>query len=316
MPDTSPQSQTSVIKLFSPYLSCAAVLSKEFHINIILAVTLIIQMLLSYLFLLASAEYTRLLGDQQYFTMNGFNDRFMPWQGPVFEQQGRDWDGACASGKAQSPIDITDYPDPPSLLQVVTASNSSFSPIYFENQEDTMVMQFNGLYDMFYMIAGTSRMVNRGVATERVLSVVAVETPAEHTMNGVRYPMSIILGYAGVLPNGDLIRGYQVSILFREGASNPGLAQFMSQSRLDVSAFLPPDGVLDDYYYYVGSFDAPPCWEGMPWIVSNYIVEASREQIAFFQDQYGLQFPEGARGVRAVQPLNGRTIYHFVPDNS
>ena len=267
-------------------------------------------MLLPFFFLLVSAEYTRFPASQRAFTVNGFNDQFVDWRGPGFALQGRDWDGLCATSKTQSPIDITDYP--PSLLQVVSTSNSTFSPIYFQSREEPLVVQFNGLYDMYYMFAGTSRQVVAGVTTQRILSDVAFKVPAEHTLNGVRYPMSVLLGYSGVLPNGDLSLGYQITVLIREGAPNPGLSQFLSQSPMDVSAFLPLSKVLDDYYDYVGSFDIPPCWEDVPWVISSYIVEASRGQIEYFQKLYGAS----GGNARAIQPRNGRTIYHFIPNSA
>ena len=143
------------------------------------------------------------------------------------------------------------------------------------------------------------------------------QTPAEHTINGYQYPLGVQLIYAGAVAGGMMTGGYQVYVLVREGARNPAFDQLMTQQQLDVSYFLPPGGLLDDYYFYMGSYNmpVPDCVENMPWVISNYIIEASQDQIQYFQDQFinDISFSGGVGNAREIQPLNGRTVYHFVP---
>jgi carbonic anhydrase len=55
------------------------------------------------------------------------------------------------------------------------------------------------------------------------------------------------------------------------------------------------------YYSYMGSVTAPPCTEGVQWIVLRTPVEVSPEQVAAFAKLY-------PHDVRPTQPLNGRVI--------
>ena len=55
------------------------------------------------------------------------------------------------------------------------------------------------------------------------------------------------------------------------------------------------------YYQYMGSVTAPPCTEGVLWIVLKTPVEVSEAQIQAFAKL----FPDDAR---PPQPLNGRLV--------
>lgn len=265
----------------------------------------------------ATAEYTRISSSQAIW-LNGYQDSAYPWAGPGFEKMGRDWDGLCASGLAQSPIDITEYPANPDQYQVVTASNSTFRPLVFSNSPSSLYLQDNGLFDFVWIYQGTVTQTVNEINVEEVLALIIFHAPAEHTIRGVRYPLGVLLEYSGVMPDGSITFGYQVYVVFREGRRNVALDQFINQEPMDVSFFLPPNGVLDDYYYYIGSFDipVPGCIENIPWVISNYVMEAAPEQIQHFQDLYvnDLSFSNGVGDIRAIQPLNDRVLYHFIRD--
>jgi carbonic anhydrase len=51
----------------------------------------------------------------------------------------------------------------------------------------------------------------------------------------------------------------------------------------------------------MGSLTAPPCSEGVPWVVLKTAVEISEEQINAFAQLY-------PHDVRPLQPLNGRVV--------
>ena len=265
-------------------------------------------------------QYTRLADDQVGFTMNGYVDMLFPWVGPGYDQGGSDWGGVCATGQNQSPIDIDETPDDPALFQVVTVDNSTFTPITFNSVPGSVEVFFDGYLDVYFIYSGTLRQQVNSIRVNQILGMLTFNTPAEHTINGYRYPMNVVLGYAGANANAAITFGYQVVVNVREGAANPALDQFINQQPFDTSSLLPPNGVLDDYYFYMGSFSnpEPDCLENVAWVVSNYVVEASREQIAYFEDLYinDPSFSGGAGNARAIQPQNGRTVYHFIPTPS
>jgi carbonic anhydrase len=60
------------------------------------------------------------------------------------------------------------------------------------------------------------------------------------------------------------------------------------------------------YYMYMGSVTAPPCTEGVRWIVLKTPVEVSAAQI----DAFARLYPDD---VRPVQPLNGRVVQESEP---
>jgi carbonic anhydrase len=55
------------------------------------------------------------------------------------------------------------------------------------------------------------------------------------------------------------------------------------------------------YYSYMGSITAPPCTEGVAWVVLKAPLTISEEQINAFAQLY-------PHDVRPLQPLNGRVV--------
>lgn len=136
------------------------------------------------------------------------------------------------------------------------------------------------------------------------------------------------------LPGGDRIRGEEfpmgmhflhksasgqlvaVVVLFRLGAENPALAALLPHMPASGTAERTVPGVAVDasgliprergYYAYDGSETAPPCTEGVRWMVMKRPLEVSAEQVKAL----GGLFPSNAR---AVQPLNGRVVQESLP---
>jgi len=102
-----------------------------------------------------------------------------------------------------------------------------------------------------------------------------------------------------------------VVLLFRQGAENAALAalwpkiparadgeRLFPEFTLDATQLLP---AARGYYAYEGSLTAPPCTEGVTWMVLKQPVELSAGQLA----RYRKLFPNNAR---PVQPLHGRVV--------
>jgi carbonic anhydrase len=67
---------------------------------------------------------------------------------------------------------------------------------------------------------------------------------------------------------------------------------------IDAAAMLPHD---TSYYMYTGSLSAPPCTEGVRWLVLKTPGELSAAQI----NAFARLFPDDAR---PLQPLNTRIV--------
>jgi carbonic anhydrase len=102
-----------------------------------------------------------------------------------------------------------------------------------------------------------------------------------------------------------------VAVLLKTGRANPTMQQIWEHMpeaagkeeevpgvEVNPAALLPSDLA---YYTYTGSLTAPPCTEGVTWIVLKTPVEISPAQIAAFARLY-------PHDIRPIQPLNGRVV--------
>jgi carbonic anhydrase len=129
--------------------------------------------------------------------------------------------------------------------------------------------------------------------------------PSEELIHGKRFAM-----VAHLMHQDRSGHALGVAVLLDIGGANAGVQKVwdhMPQSEglvevagveLDPSTFIPPD---KDYYRYSGSQTAPPCQEGVTWIVLKAPVSVSAAQVQAFAKLY-------PRDVRPVQPANGRIV--------
>ena len=134
-----------------------------------------------------------------------------------------------------------------------------------------------------------------------------MHVPAEHTIEGRAFALETHFVHVGEDEQLTV-----VAVLFREGESNPGLRRIGEaapraegeRARLEVK--VEELGLLPEsraYYRYMGSLTAPPCTEGVIWLILDEPLTASREDVDRFVRAVG-------RNARPVQPLNGRLILH------
>jgi carbonic anhydrase len=130
--------------------------------------------------------------------------------------------------------------------------------------------------------------------------------PGGDRLRGEDFPMAMHLLHRA--PSGQLV---PLVLLFRQGAENAALAALLPR----LPAGGPPERVLPGaapdpsallphrlaYFAYTGSLTAPPCTEGVRWVVLQQVQTVSREQLA----RLSALFPPNAR---PVQPLNGRVV--------
>ena len=134
--------------------------------------------------------------------------------------------------------------------------------------------------------------------------------PSEHTVNGQHFPLE--MHFVHQTPSGRLA---VVGFLFQLGDHNGWLDQYLTNN-LPQNASVPRKPVSLEGVYpslaqgafaqYSGSLTTPGCLEGAVWHVYLTPLEASAEQIARYPSSLS---PPSHPTNRAVQALNGRTVY-------
>jgi carbonic anhydrase len=130
--------------------------------------------------------------------------------------------------------------------------------------------------------------------------------PAEHMINGIRYPIEIHLVHQNNA--GELA---VVGILGKEGVESPAfefLEHFLPlppgtkaeiDKAFDLNTIIPDDRA---FYTYSGSLTTPPCSEGVRWFVMRDAIDLSEEQVLVLQEN----MPHN--NYRGHQPLNYRVV--------
>ncbi len=197
---------------------------------------------------------------------------------------------SCKLGKAQSPIDISNY----------EAGESA--KIKFNYQSSPVEVVDNGhTIEVVYQPGSTVSIDGE----EYELLQFHFHTPSEHTIDNEASAMEVHFVHQNEA--GELA---VVGVMMNPGEDNPIIASIwsaMSEGNktnksksitIDAANLLP-----NDYKYvgYTGSLTTPPCSEGVSWNLLLEPIELSPEQIATFESLY----PYNAR---PIQLLNGRSI--------
>jgi carbonic anhydrase len=199
--------------------------------------------------------------------------------------------GLCESGRRQSPIDIA------------VTSLQTLPPLQFSYLNAPLKLADDGHTVRVRFAKGGSLQI----AKERyTLQQFHFHTPGGDKIAGEEFPMAAHLLHKS--QSGQLLA---VVVLFRTGQENALLKTLMpliparadgDHSHPDVavnaSSLLP---AKLSYYRYAGSVTAPPCTEGVEWIVLKQPLQLSLAQLT----QYHQRFADNAR---PVQPLHQRTV--------
>ncbi len=199
--------------------------------------------------------------------------------------------GTCASGKNQSPIDLTGLTD------------AELKPIAFHYQTQGTEIVNNGHTVQVNVAPGNTIAVN-GHTFE--LKQFHVHTPSENHIDGKSFPVEAHFVHAD--KDGNLA---VVAVMMADGKANAELAKAWADmpgkagmhralsGAVSPAALLPADR---DYYRYDGSLTTPPCSEGVTWLVMKDSVNVSPDQVAKFAGV--LPGPNN----RPVQPINARMV--------
>lgn len=197
----------------------------------------------------------------------------------------------CESGRQQSPIDIQ------------TTTQRPMPPLEFRYQSAPLRIADDGHTVRVRFAPGQTLHIGRERYT---LQQFHFHTPGGDRIAGEEFPMAAHLLHKSA--SGQLLA---VVVLFRTGAENALLNTLLpliparadgdhrpADVRVDASALLP---AARGYYRYPGSVTAPPCTEGVDWLVMKQPLELSSAQLARYRQRF-------ADNARAVQPVNRRVV--------
>lgn len=197
--------------------------------------------------------------------------------------------GLCATGTAQSPVDIAG-----SATKTAPAISWQYAALPLALHHDGRTLRGAG--------AGQDQL---RIGTQ-AFSLVAYEFhgPSEHTIAQRPYDLELQL----VHQDGSGATAI-VAVLFQSGRHNEALQRIWqhlpaSTGKMNPNAkltFNPTDLLPSDrsFFTYMGSLTNPPCTEGVRWIVLRRPLEASVEQIRRFTSVF-------QQNARPAQPLNDR----------
>lgn len=201
---------------------------------------------------------------------------------------------SCQTGKAQSPIDITQaMPLPVSF----TAHRYRSVPVTVINNGHTIQID----------VPPANYFIVQGKYYE--LQQFHFHTPSEHALHGQRADMVAHMVHKaadgeiaviavpmviGVYPN------HLISTLWEAMPRRSGESA-RPWRRINPARLLPAD--RDRYYTYTGSLTTPPCTEGVRWLVMAEPITVTAGQVAQFKALF-------SKNVRPLQPLNGRPVFY------
>ncbi len=222
-----------------------------------------------------------------------------PWRTPWTYEEAERWGDmdtqyADCKGKQQSPIDIRDTQK--ADLPALRFEYKSGPIRYVTNNGHTIRINYSAPGSGDFLIVGDKRYE---------LTQFHFHRPSEEYVHGKPYDMVIHLMHQA----GDgHVAG--VAVLLKAGSANATIQRIWEHMpkaegeeevggvQINPADLLPRNAA---YYAYTGSQTAPPCHEGVAWIVLKTPLDISALQIKAFAALY-------PHDVRPPQPLNGRIV--------
>lgn len=197
----------------------------------------------------------------------------------------------CDTGRHQSPVDIA------------APRAATLPPLQFAYRPGALHAVNDGHTVRVRIAAGSTLQLG---AQRLTLNQFHFHLPGGDRIAGEDFPLA--LHFLHKSPAGQLV---PLVLLFRQGAEHPALAALLPRlpgrgeaPRRETAVPVNPADWLPTqpgYYAYEGSETAPPCTEGVHWLVMKTVQTVSAAQLA----QLARLFPPNAR---PVQPLNGRVV--------
>lgn len=200
----------------------------------------------------------------------------------------------CTAGRRQSPINVIPNFSAPSLPPA--------KPVFIPHKA---VMRF-GKDSHNYEFACEESFhscghLNYGNIAYKLIQIHS-HSPSEHTVNGTRYPLELHFVHQSAA--GQLA---VFGTLFKFGKYNQELQNIIDAAQKRHYAVIDLEKLSGmtqaNACRYDGSLTTPPCTQGVRWIVSLHVMEATMRQVGQFREQLG-ESPNS----RPLQNLNGREV--------
>lgn len=220
----------------------------------------------------------------------------------------------CATGKAQSPINIpkkvtksdqslvTHYE--PAALAIVEDGTTSL----LIGQQQIIFSDGHGV-QLNFPVDHTKESIEVNNQIYRLIQF-HIHSPSETTLHGQSYPLEIHFVHQGdngqVAVIGVLVKGGEANATMKKMIDHlpneRGTVFEIKDETVNPADLIPSN---QSYYSFKGSLTTPPCTEGLLWLVMADPITASPAQILM------LRKAMGGDNARPVQPLNGRVISYI-----
>ncbi|XP_043071705.1 carbonic anhydrase 1 isoform X3 [Drosophila grimshawi] len=253
-----------------------------------------------------------------------------------YDQQGRDWEGTCATGRSQSPIRLADNTairKPIPQIRFTNYNRALQSPLMMTNNGHTANIVLpptnNGQRALIEggLLPGTfeAQTVHFHWGSEN-------SHGSEHLINGQRYDVEMHIVHknvryatvaeASLRSDGLAVLGVMLQAVPSLISSHFGLNRILDrlpqvieyQSSTTIAGRLTMNDLLGDistgrFYSYNGSLTTPDCAESVTWTVFSDSVKLPRPQIAKFWDLPDERSLPLINNYRHPQEINGRPIF-------
>lgn len=205
------------------------------------------------------------------------------------------WQGICTTGRAQSPIDITNTEKMP--IPPLAPLQMSYEPADLD--------MVNACNQYLLKVRFPDNKWLRVARKPYRLSEIVFHEPGEVAVNGKRPPMSLQLIHLSpeltfLIIEVPIVAGKEnpvVKTLWKHIPAG-GKENKVSDVKINAMDLLPAD---PGFYFFRGSLTHPPCNEGVMWYLMKNPIEMSAAQIAQFKKHYH-------NNARPLQPVNGRPL--------
>lgn len=223
-------------------------------------------------------------------------------QGYNYTKQGKDWEGTCKTGKAQSPIPIS------FSNSVLAESGAGMMHFNFSNATATGNFTLQGLFLLGNF--GTVSYTTNTFDYSGTIDLITFWAPSQHTLNGEHTDMEITFR-TGASPM------YYTTSMFLQAGSKDNV--FIDQV-LNITKGVPSQqislnrlGLMNtttEFYSYEGSISFPPCNETVTWNLIPKTLTIGKTQLAAFQSKWAKNktFAGGHGNNRFLQKIHGRSL--------